>query len=115
MRNRGFTIVELMVVVAIILILVAIAVPSYMNFRQTAKEGICVANLRQIESAIEQWGIINDVSDEEPLTGHVTQIYTYLHGNTNPTCPSAGTYTFRNLGDRPQVMCNVQGHVYIPQ
>ena len=53
--KKGFTLVELMVVVVILGILVAIAVPVYNSVTGTAEANACKANQRTIESAIIQW------------------------------------------------------------
>jgi type II secretion system protein G len=59
-NNKGFTLVELMVVVVIIGILVAIAIPVYNASTARAEAGACEANIRMIESAIEQYKMNND-------------------------------------------------------
>ena len=58
-RERGFTLVEIMIVVLIIGILLAIAVPSFMNARERSRANACRANLRQIQAAKEQWALVN--------------------------------------------------------
>lgn len=65
MRNqKGFTLVELMVVVVIIGILVAIAVPVYNSTTTNANRRAVEANLRTIDGAIMQWQAINNTSDK---------------------------------------------------
>lgn len=59
-NQKGFTLVELMVVVVIIGILVAIAVPVYNNVTAKANRSAVEANLRTIDSAIMQYGAVND-------------------------------------------------------
>jgi type II secretion system protein G len=59
-RERGFTLVEIMIVVLIIGILLAIAVPSFMNARERSRANACRANLRQIQAAKEQWAMANN-------------------------------------------------------
>ena len=60
-NKKGFTLVELMVVVAIIGILTLVAVPVYNNVTDNAKNKTCDANVRTIESALMQYSI------EQPL------------------------------------------------
>jgi prepilin-type N-terminal cleavage/methylation domain-containing protein len=69
-RERGFTLVEIMIVVLIIGILLAIAVPSFMNARERSRANACRANLRQIQAAKEQWAMANNQGpDRGTLTG----------------------------------------------
>ncbi len=56
-KNSGFTLVEIMIVVLIIGILLAIAVPNFVKARQNSRVQTVVGNLKQIESAKEQWAM----------------------------------------------------------
>src|SRR6476646_5575381 len=85
--RKGFTLVEIMIVVLIIGILLAIAVPNFIKARETSRSKSCVANLKQIEAAKEQWCMDNrQGSSASPGTAD-------LYGTTNyvkntPGCPS---------------------------
>jgi prepilin-type N-terminal cleavage/methylation domain-containing protein len=89
--KQGFTLVEIMIVVAIIGLLAAIAIPNFIKARTTAQKNACINNLRQIDGAIQQWALENKQGPASAV--HFTDISGYLKNSV--ICPAGGT-TFAN-------------------
>ena len=92
-RKGGFSLVEIMIVVSIIGLLAAIAIPNFVKARETARTNTCIANLKQIDSAKQQWAL----ETKQPSTA--TPVETDLIGTTlyiknSPTCPIDTAKTF---------------------
>ena len=107
MRRSGFTLVEIMIVVGIVALLAAIAIPSFLNAGSKARKNTCIANLNQIHAAKEQYAM--DYSLQNDVSVAETQINGYL-GSTIPKCPGSGTYTYGNIGAEPSCSLSSQGH-----
>ena len=85
-RKGGFTLVEIMIVVAIIGMLASIAIPNFVKARTTAQMNACISNLRQIDGAIQQWALDTKQGDTAAVTA--ADILPYLKNSV--VCPSGG-------------------------
>ena len=85
--KKGFTLVEIMIVVAIIGLLASIAIPNYKKVRERACATACFNNLQKISGAIHIWSLEQKKDDQQPVT--YSDIRSYLRGSV--TCPSGGT------------------------
>ncbi len=101
-RKSGFTLVEIMIVVAIIGLLAAIAIPNFIKARTTSQMNACINNLRQIDGAVQQWAL--EKSQSATATVGFTDISPYLKNSV--TCPAGGTafsdsYTIVDVSTKP--------------
>jgi len=106
-KLAGFTLVEIMIVIAIIGLLVAIAVPNFVKARGTSQKNACINNLREIDGAKEQWALENKMS--AGATEDDTAINTYIKGGA-PICPGGGSYTYNVLNTNPTCSLAASGH-----
>jgi prepilin-type N-terminal cleavage/methylation domain-containing protein len=100
-RKAGFTLVEIMIVVAIIGLLAAIAIPNFVKARTTAQTNACIANLKQIDGATQQWALENKKATGDTPDFTAAGVFSYLKGSALPVCPSGGTYTQGTVGASP--------------
>ncbi len=104
--SKGFTLVEIMIVVAIIGIIIAIAVPAFLRARENSRGRACQENLSKIDGAKEQYALELKLSNGASVTmanlinpPNSTTGQGYL--KSTPNCPSSGTYTTNNVGTNP--------------
>jgi prepilin-type N-terminal cleavage/methylation domain-containing protein len=86
-RKSGFTLVEIMIVVAIIGLLAAIAIPNFIRARTTSQKNACINNLRQIDGAVQQYALENKKAAADPVTQ--ADVTPYLKNSL--LCPAGGT------------------------
>ena len=105
-RQTGFTLVEIMIVVAIIALLAAIAIPNFVKARSASQRSACIANLKQISGAKATWAL------EAKKVNSDTCADTDLFGSTayirvKPGCPANGTYSLTDVQSLP--LCSLGG------
>ena|SRR2546421_269245 len=108
-QNHGFTLVEIMIVVAIIGLLAAIAIPNFVKARTASQKNACIANLKQIDGAkatwaLEQKKVATDVPKDTDLFGATQYI------RDKPECPGGGTYDLLDVANKPTCTQSAAGH-----
>ena len=107
-KRKGFTLVEIMIVVAIIGLLAAIAIPNFVKARETAQKTACIGNLKQIQGAVQVWAIDqNKTGTDTPGTGDLVDNYLKRW----PVCPKSGAaYTAPAVSGEPACQSDPTNH-----
>ena len=118
LRKAGFTLVEIMIVVAIIGLLAAIAIPNFVRARTTAQMNACINNLRQIDGAKQQWALEHQATST--ASPGSTDIQPYMgrgSAGTLPYCPAdsnkqfTSSYVMGNVQTAP--ICNIVSTTHV--
>lgn len=108
-RLGGFTLVEIMIVIAIIALLAAIAIPNLLKASARSQATTCINNLRQIDTAIQQFSVEakKHVGDTVNYPDDLTPYIKLNRTGQVPGCPANGVYSLATVGAYPSALCTI--------
>jgi prepilin-type N-terminal cleavage/methylation domain-containing protein len=116
-QKQAFTLVEIMIVVALIGMLAAIAIPNFVKARTRSQTNACVSNLRTIDDATQEWALENLKGPNSAVI--FNDIQPYLKSAV--LCPSAGpgatfatSYTISTVSNKPACQVSPSMHILVP-
>src|ERR1700761_2755234 len=117
-RKAGFTLIEILIVVAIIVLLAAIAIPNFVHARTTAQANACINNLRQIDGAKQEWALETKAgATSTPADSNIQPYMGRGSAGSLPTSPLDSSSTFDtsysvgNLSTAPKCLISSTNHV----
>src|SRR4051794_10003471 len=105
--RHGFTLIEILIVVAIIGILVGLALPAFIKSRTQARKQMCIETLPKIKSPKQLGGVKHgkkngDFPADDELIGPT------LYIKVRPSCAAGGVYSLNGIGEN--ATCTIEGH-----
>jgi prepilin-type N-terminal cleavage/methylation domain-containing protein len=119
-NRKGFTLVEIMIVVAIIGLLAAIAIPNFVKARTNSQTNACINNLRVIDAAVQQWALEKGKGPSDVPATDGSDIKGYLGRGSSgslPYCPLDtskaynASYTVATVATAPTCQKDATNHV----
>ena len=108
-HSAAFTLVEIMIVVAIVALLAAIAIPNLLKASAKSQATSCINNLREIDTAIQVFSVEAGKHIGDTITWP-DDLSPYIKLNTHgaiPSCPAGGDYVVGLVGTNPSVTCSL--------
>lgn len=133
-KGKGFTLIELMIVIAIIGVLAAIAIPNFNSARKKARQKACIANIKMLENALEMYDMdtppgsgvsstqttVVCPSGDQPCPDFESVLQNGGYVQRVPLCPTRGTFDSYTAGRDPSagfalyVRCIVHATISAP-
>jgi prepilin-type N-terminal cleavage/methylation domain-containing protein len=117
-RTTGFTLIEIMIVVAIIGMLATMAIPGFIHAHAVARTNACINNLRCIDNAKQQWALEKRATDTAiPLGSDLQPYLGPTAGGELPSCPLdaaqsfASSYSPQSVAEKPLCLIDSANHV----